>query len=83
VTLLWSNIVVLFGCMVVKFSRSRYDRVCSNNMKGPIEVKEILSHPIGLADQRFVWVPSYATDVQKTWAKFGWTPPSKNKEQKQ
>lgn len=29
-----------------------------------------------LDDPTFVYVPAAATDVQKTWAKFGWTPPS-------
>jgi hypothetical protein len=27
-------------------------------------------------DPNFVYVPSAATNVQKTWVKFGWTPPS-------
>ena len=33
---------------------------------------------IPVSDPRFVYVPSEKTDVQKTWAKFGWKP----KEQK-
>ena len=27
-------------------------------------------------DPDFVYVPAASTDVQKTWTKFGWTPPS-------
>ena len=34
-----------------------------------------LSCPL-VDDPNFVYVPSASTDVQKTWLKFGWTPPS-------
>jgi len=27
-------------------------------------------------DPTFVYVPAASTDVQKTWLKFGWSPPS-------
>ena len=27
-------------------------------------------------DPKWVYIPSAATDVAKTWAKFGWSPPS-------
>jgi len=34
---------------------------------------------IPLTDKRFAYQPAAATDVQATWARFGWTPPSKSK----
>ena len=39
-----------------------------------------LTPPLPLYDQRFQYVPSISTDVTKTWARFGWTPSTKNKE---
>lgn len=35
-----------------------------------------------LTDPEFVWVPSGKTDVQRTWRKHGWVPPSELKEGK-
>ena len=32
-----------------------------------------------LDDPRFVWIPSGQTDVQRTWRKYGWTPPSETR----
>jgi len=32
---------------------------------------------IPLHDPRFNYLPAAKTDVQQTWARFGWTPPSK------
>ncbi len=31
---------------------------------------------IPLSDRRFCYTPSARTDVQATWARFGWTAPS-------
>ena len=31
-------------------------------------------------DPRFQYTPAVATDVQQTWMKYGWTPPSKEKQ---
>jgi hypothetical protein len=31
---------------------------------------------IPLHDSRFNYVPAVCTNVQATWARFGWTPPS-------
>lgn len=42
-----------------------------------VNKQQIPSFPI--TDPRFVWVDSSKTDVQRTWRKFGWTPPSQNK----
>jgi hypothetical protein len=36
--------------------------------------------PYRLTDSRFNYVPAAATDVARTWAKYGWIPPSKAKE---
>ena len=35
-----------------------------------------LTPEVPLHDPRFVYVPSAATDVRQTWARFGWTAPS-------
>jgi hypothetical protein len=35
---------------------------------------------IHVTDPRFVYVPAAATDVAKTWQRFGWFPPSQHKE---
>ena len=32
-----------------------------------------------LTDPEFVWIPAAQTDVQRTWRKFGWVPPSELK----
>lgn len=32
---------------------------------------------VPVTDPKFVYVPSEDTDVQKTWAKFGWQPKEK------
>ena len=37
---------------------------------------------VPLHDPRFDYTPAARTDVQKTWARFGWTPPSKSNEEK-
>ena len=35
-----------------------------------------------LTDPRFEWVPSGQTDVTRIWRKYGWTPPSENKRER-
>lgn len=35
--------------------------------------------PRGLVDPTFEYVPAAATDVMRTWKKFGWVPPSEQK----
>jgi hypothetical protein len=35
---------------------------------------------VPLRDPRFQYTPAAATDVQKTWMRFGWTPPSKKEQ---
>lgn len=32
--------------------------------------------PYRITDSRFKYIPAVKTDVQQTWARFGWTPPS-------
>lgn len=34
---------------------------------------------IPLHDSRFTYTPAVSTNVQATWARFGWTPPSQGK----
>ena len=34
---------------------------------------------IKCADRRFQYTPVYATNVQRTWMRFGWIPPKKEK----
>jgi hypothetical protein len=41
------------------------------NARRPVEP------PVPLHDPRFHYTPAAATDVQRTWAKYGWMPPSK------
>ena len=33
-------------------------------------------NPASWRDPTFIWVHSSKTDVQKTWKRFGWNPPS-------
>jgi hypothetical protein len=35
--------------------------------------------PVPITDPRFQYVPAAATDVQQTWRRFGWAPPSKER----
>lgn len=35
---------------------------------------------IPLHNPLFPYIPAARTDVQQTWARFGWTPPSKAKQ---
>lgn len=44
------------------------------NKPATTEQKTPVTPPYRLDDPRFKWVPSYQTDVQKTWMRFGWTP---------
>jgi hypothetical protein len=37
---------------------------------------------VPLTDPRFQYVPAAATDVQQTWRRFGWTPPSQKERSK-
>lgn len=37
--------------------------------------------PKSILDPAFKYTPSAATDVQATWAKFGWTPPVRKKDE--
>jgi hypothetical protein len=37
---------------------------------------DIPEAPLRLTDPRFEWKSSAATDVQATWRKYGWVPPS-------
>lgn len=39
------------------------------------EEKPKLACPL-IDDPKWVYVPAASTDITKTWAKFGWTPPS-------
>lgn len=43
----------------------------------PCKSRAIPSIPLG--DPRFVYVPAAATDVQRTWRKYGWTPINQEK----
>lgn len=42
------------------------------------EPKKVNIPAIPLHDKRFQYTPAISTDVQKTWAKFGWVKPTKN-----
>ena len=33
-----------------------------------------------LSDPNFIYVPSNVTNVQNTWKRFGWTPPSEKRQ---
>lgn len=33
--------------------------------------------PVPLTDNKFQYTPAVDTDVQRTWSRFGWTPPSR------
>ena len=37
---------------------------------------------VPLTNPAFPYIPAARTDVQRTWRKFGWTPPSEKKEGK-
>lgn len=58
-------------------------------MKPPIEPakkkqsKRTAVPTISISSPDFKYVCAAATDVQKTWKKFGWVPPSKLRKEKQ
>jgi len=43
----------------------------------PYQSRAIPSIPLG--DPRFIYYPAANTDVQRTWARFGWTPINQEK----
>jgi hypothetical protein len=57
----------------------RFPRIQEQLSKAEAKAKE----PWGLLDPNWDYVPSAATEVRNTWRKFGWTPPSENKQEKQ
>jgi hypothetical protein len=55
-----------------------------NNMK-QMKLKAVppttVYRPKNILDPAFKYTPSAATDVQATWAKFGWQPPVRKKDE--
>ncbi len=51
------------------------------NLKKVVKLETPLDDnpPMRLTDPRFEWKSSAATDVQATWRKYGWVPPSELK----
>lgn len=45
----------------------------------PIEDEVLPDAVKGLMNPAFKWNPAVATDVQATWRKYGWVPPSELK----
>jgi len=46
--------------------------------KQPVANAKRRPHYLSLLDPNFKYVPAAATDVQKTWKRFGWVPSEKN-----
>jgi len=60
--------------MLVKKEKTMICEQCKQQI-----VDDIPDLPIGLTNPHFRWVASKDTDVQATWRKHGWVPPTEQK----